>query len=128
MALSILIIIVGFTAIHSGVGEKLWIEQATSIITMISLVVIFLIKGIQSKLLVIFGKYSYAIYLIQWPLMYRYDFIYKYTPAYLGTILYLIMFLVVGILISQILIHLEIGIIKLVNCFKKRYKKNNIYN
>lgn len=95
-------IIVGYTAIHSGVGDKLIIEQSTSIITVVALVVIMLFKDIQSRFLILLGKYSYEIYLLHWPIMYRYDFIYKYFPAFLGTLLYIFIFIAFGFIFNRI--------------------------
>lgn len=84
------------TSINSGVGEEISVEQLSSLVTVLSLVGIFLLKNVQSEALMTLGKYSYEIYLIQWPLMYRYDVIYKHTPAFLGTILYILVFLAIG--------------------------------
>jgi peptidoglycan/LPS O-acetylase OafA/YrhL len=70
--------------------------QLFSIITTLAIIFLFLIKKIEFKLFYLFGLYSYEIYLFHWPLLYRYDLFYKYTPAWLATILYLIMFLGLG--------------------------------
>ena len=100
--LVLLSIAFGYTAIHSGIGEKLIVEQVISIVSVGILLLVFLIKDFHSNLLVILGKYSYEIYLIQWPLMYRYDFIYKYVPAYLGTLLYIAVFIIIGFVLNKI--------------------------
>lgn len=92
----------GYTAIHSGIGEKIIAEQLTSLITMSSGLLIVLLMNFHSDLLIFLGKYSYEIYLIQWPLMYRYDFIYKFVPAYLGTILYIAVFLIFGFILNRL--------------------------
>ncbi|OGC45548.1 hypothetical protein A2V49_01130 [candidate division WWE3 bacterium RBG_19FT_COMBO_34_6] len=91
-----------YTALNSGVGEKIMTEQLLSLCTVLSLVLILLIKDIQSGILVILGKYSYEIYLIQWPFMYRHDFIYKYTPPFLGTLIYIALFLIIGLILNRI--------------------------
>lgn len=100
----ILIILVSllfvYTSIHSDVGEKISSEALISVITTASLVLIVLIMKVQSNIFIILGRYSYQIYLIQWPLMYRYDFIYKYTPPFLGTLLYIAAFLLIGFFIK----------------------------
>ncbi len=90
------------TAVHSGIGKSIFLEQFASTVTVLSIVFIFLLKNTQFDLLVTLGKYSYEIYLIQWPLMYRYDFIYKNTPAFLGTIIYILLFIVIGYLMRRI--------------------------
>ncbi len=89
-------IIFSYLAIHSGIGEGIIIEQLISLVTMIALVLVILLIPFQSKFLILFGIYSYEIYLIQWPLMYRYDFLYKYLPAYLATFVYLFVFLLIA--------------------------------
>lgn len=91
-----------YTCINSGVGERIRVESFISSLSLVSLVFIFLLKRVQSDLLITFGKYSYEIYLIQWPLMYRYDFIYKYTQPFLGTLLYLGAFLVIGYVLNKV--------------------------
>ncbi|MDP2874363.1 MAG: acyltransferase [bacterium] len=92
----------GYTAIHSGIGGKITTEHLISLVTMSSALLIVLLMNFQSDVLIVLGKYSYEIYLIQWPLMYRYDIIYKHTPAYLGTLLYLAVFLVIGFILHRL--------------------------
>jgi peptidoglycan/LPS O-acetylase OafA/YrhL len=96
-----LVLSISYTAIHSGVGEKTTIEQSISLITMASFIFIVLLFPYHSKVLGIFGIYSYEIYLIQWPVLYRYDFLYKYFPAGIATVLYLIFFIGVSFLIKK---------------------------
>ena len=90
-----------YTAVHSGVGKGVMAEQLSSIVTMLVLIAAFLLKNVHSELLVIFGKYSYEIYLLHWPIMYRHDFIYKYLPASFGTLFYLVFFVLVGIVLNK---------------------------
>lgn len=96
-----LVLSISYTAIHSGVGEKTTIEQSISLITMASFIFIVLLFPYHSKLLGIFGIFSYEIYLIQWPVLYRYDFLYKYFPAGIATVLYLIFFIGVSFVIKK---------------------------
>lgn len=96
-----LVLSVAYTAIHSGVGEEVKYEQFISLVTMTSFLLIILLKNFQFKLLMLFGVYSYEIYLIQWPILYRYDFLYKYFPAYLATSLYLGAFLGIAYLMKK---------------------------
>jgi len=93
-----LTLLFAYTAINSGVGEGIRKEQLLSLITTMSLVFISLIKNVRSNLLITLGKSSYEIYLIHWPLMYRYDFIYKNTSAFLGTLLYIAFLSLSGLL------------------------------
>ena len=91
-----------YTSIHSNIGEGVVAEQMASLITMAALIIILLLKDFQSGFLITLGKYSYEIYLIQWPILYRYDFIYKFTPAFLGTILYILFFIFIGYILNKI--------------------------
>jgi peptidoglycan/LPS O-acetylase OafA/YrhL len=91
-----------YTAINSNVGGKLIAEQLTSLVTVASLIIVFLLKKFQSSLLLTLGKYSYEIYLIHWPLMYRYDFIFKHTTAFLGTLIYIFILIVIGFVLNKI--------------------------
>jgi peptidoglycan/LPS O-acetylase OafA/YrhL len=77
-------------------------EQLVSIITMLAIIFLFLMKKTEFRLLQILGIYSYEIYLLHWPILYRYDFIYKYLPAWLATLFYLIFFIVIGWLLKKI--------------------------
>jgi len=94
-----LIILVGifvYTIKNSGVGESPNKEQLISLISTLALTLIFILKKVDFKFLSLFGLYSYEIYLWHWPIMYRYDFIFKYLPAWLATLLYLALFLALG--------------------------------
>ncbi|MFA6995379.1 MAG: acyltransferase family protein [Patescibacteria group bacterium] len=84
---------------HSGIGFSANLEQAMSIVAVLALLGVFILKKIEFKLFYWFGVYSYEIYLLHWPLMYRYDFIYRFMPAgweWLAVILYLILFIGLG--------------------------------
>ena len=96
------VLVFGYTSIHSGVGEDKLTEQATSLITMFSLVLISTVKRIEVKFLYWFGVYSYEIYLIHWPILSRYDLLYKNLPAFLATLLYLGLFLILGYLLNKL--------------------------
>jgi peptidoglycan/LPS O-acetylase OafA/YrhL len=100
--LAVMLIIFAYTAVHSGVGESTDKEQAISLITMSALVIIFIMKKFEVRLLYFFGFYSYEIYLLHWPIMSRYDFLFKYFPAWLAAALYLILFLGLGWTLKKI--------------------------
>ena len=97
----VLIFLVIYTAFNSGVGGELNLEHSISLLTMVSLLFIFLIKNFQIRLLNLWGIYSYEIYLFHWPILYRYDILYKHMPAYLATATYLIVFLFLGFLVKK---------------------------
>lgn len=103
LLIAALLYIIGFTAINSGIGVNLRAEQQASLITMFALVILIMLKPIQSNLLILFGIYSYEIYLIQWPLMYRFDFLYKYIPASLATLVYLLVFIMLGFILTKLI-------------------------
>lgn len=90
-----------FTAYHSGVGSTPEIEQLLSLVTMAALLIVFLIKRVDINLFYFFGIYSYEIYLLHWPILYRYDILLKYLPAWLAVSLYLIVFMVLGWLLKK---------------------------
>jgi len=84
-----------------GVSREIFVEQTISILAMLSLIVFFIIKKFNINIFYILGLYSYEIYLIHWPIMYHYDFLYKYTPAWLATLLYIVIFLGLGYLLKK---------------------------
>jgi peptidoglycan/LPS O-acetylase OafA/YrhL len=98
----VFMIMFGYFSINSGVGESKNIEQTISLITMFSIIFLFVIKNFEIKLFSIFGIYSYEIYLIHWPILSRYDFMYKYLPAWLATFLYLGLFLGISYLLHKL--------------------------
>ena len=102
LALAGLIALVAYFSIHSGWSEKTIIAQSISLLTALALILIFLIKKTEFKALTILGIYSYEIYLIHWPIMYRYDIFYKFLPAAIATVLYLILFVGLGWLLSKL--------------------------
>jgi peptidoglycan/LPS O-acetylase OafA/YrhL len=89
-----LIIIAGYFAYYSAIGQSQ--EQLVSIVTVLAIIFVFILKKIEFQLLYIFGFYSYEIYLLHWPLVYRYDVLYKNLPAWLATIFYLAVCLGLG--------------------------------
>jgi len=86
----------GYTAYYSHVGDVRWLEEATSLLTGGAIVVLFMIKKFESRLLYWFGLYAYEIYLLHWPIMSRFDLFYRFTPSWLATIFYLAFFLGIG--------------------------------
>jgi peptidoglycan/LPS O-acetylase OafA/YrhL len=107
-----LIILVGYGGYHSFAGSGTYKEQLVSLLVMFGILLLFVFKKIQLGLLYIFGLYSYEIYLLHWPIISRYDFLYPYMPAWLATVIYLAIFLILGYLLSfvtdQILIKSKI--------------------
>lgn len=97
------LLIFAYFSVNSGVGKDRNVEQITSTIVMFSAIFIFTVKSFEVRFLSLFGKYSYVIYLIHWPILSRYGFIYKLTPGSFATILYLLIFLILGWGLTKVL-------------------------
>lgn len=98
-----------YTSFNSGVGLSKVMEQTISLITTLCAVFLFLIIHFKFRLFSFLGKYSYEIYLVHWPILAYYGFLYLYLPAFLATIIYLGIFIVLGIFIKRV----QSGIFKL---------------
>ncbi len=85
--------VIGYLALHTGVGDEPWIAQSLSIVTALLIVALFCIKQFEFRFLTLFGFYSFEIYLLHWPLMSRYDVFFTHLPASLALSLYLCFFL-----------------------------------
>ena len=85
-----------YTAVNSNVGTTPDLEQVTSIVTMAAVTILFLMKKFEIKLLYIIGVYSFEIYLLHWPILYHYDFVFKFLPAWLAMAAYLAIFIGLG--------------------------------
>lgn len=81
---------------NSGVGEDKFTEQLYSIIAMFITIFIFILKPIKNQFLNLLGVFSFELYLLHWPLMNRYDFIFRFIPAGLAMFLYLLVFMGIG--------------------------------
>jgi peptidoglycan/LPS O-acetylase OafA/YrhL len=103
LSLALLGYIVAYTAINSGVGQDIKIEQLISLVTTFCIVAIFDLLPINFRIFSLFGLFSYEIYLFHWPLIYRYDFLYVAFPAYLATLMYLGVFLVIAIYLNKLI-------------------------
>lgn len=77
-------------------GTTLMQTQLISLLSLLVTVFIFIIKPIKSQFLLWLGVYSFEIYLLHWPLMYRYDFLFKFLPAGVALTGYLILFILIG--------------------------------
>ncbi len=86
---------------HPTYGQSWKREVVASLITAGSIMIIFLFKKINFKILYWFGLFSFEIYLLHWPLLYRYNFLYGKIPAGITTVLYLALFLGVGYLFNR---------------------------
>ncbi len=100
LAFSILVFLYFFK--NSSVGSGYWLEQFVSLATLASIIVFFSWKNFTSRFFAIFGVYSYEIYLWHWPVIYRYDFLYRFLPPWLATFAYLFLLLVLGFLVQRL--------------------------
>jgi len=94
--LIILVFLIAYGAYHSFAGTGTYKEQLVSLLVMFGIIILFVLKKIQIGMLYIFGLYSYEVYLLHWPIMSRYDFLYPILPPWLATIAYLALFLGLG--------------------------------
>lgn len=95
-----------YTAYYSHVGDTRWVEEAVSLLTMSSALLIFIIKKTESRLLGLVGAYSYEIYLLHWPILARFDLFYRFLPSWLATVSYVIFFIALGWLLQKLVARL----------------------
>ena len=100
LSVVVLLAVIYYFFLNSGVGDKAIIEEGTSIITSLLLITLFVIKRVEIKVFYWLGIFSYEIYMFHWPLMYRYDFLFKYLPAWLALSLYFFVFIGLGFLLK----------------------------
>jgi len=81
LTLLVLLYLIGYWMINPGVGGSSWLVQAISVGAVVVTILFAWEKPVRFGLLELLGKYSYEIYLLHWPLLYRYDFILRYLPA-----------------------------------------------
>lgn len=87
---------VAYFAINSGVGKDHWAAEGISILTMFLILAFFVLKHFEVCIFSLFGAVSFEIYLLHWPILYRYDILFKYLPAGIAMLLYLVLFLAIG--------------------------------
>ncbi|MBP7005859.1 acyltransferase [Patescibacteria group bacterium] len=76
-----------YTALHSHVGEGIWPEQLTSLVTTLSILSLAILSPFRSSFLVFVGTYSYELYLLHWPFLYRYSPLFSILPGAWATLL-----------------------------------------
>jgi peptidoglycan/LPS O-acetylase OafA/YrhL len=98
----ILLTIFCYTIYKSGVGKGFLIEQGVSLISVAAIVGFFSLKKFSINFFYIIGFYSYELYLLHWPIMYRYDFLFKFLPAWAAMALYLVIFIGLGWVLQKV--------------------------
>lgn len=101
-----LLVFVSYFSLNANIGKLAIIEEVTSICIMFALIFLFIIKKSESRLLSLFGLFSYEIYLFHWPLLVRYDFLYVTLPAGLATAVYLFIFILLAILLQKVTMYI----------------------
>ncbi len=84
-----------YLGLHSAVGHGQWPEQNKSVLMVVIVIAAFMLLPFEFRFFNLLGLYSFEIYLLHWPLIYRYDFLYKFLPAGLATGLYI--FILIGL-------------------------------
>ena len=93
---------------HSMVGETWKKEEGLSVLTALAMITFFIIKKTEVRLLTLFGQFSFEIYLLHWPLLYRYHLFYQWVPAGIATLLYLSLFITLGWCYQKIFLWLSL--------------------
>jgi peptidoglycan/LPS O-acetylase OafA/YrhL len=94
--------VIAYTSYYSGVGKSFNIEQLISIVTTLAFTALFLLKKMEIRLFSLLGLYSYEIYLLHWPILYRYDVLFRFLPAWLAMFLYLALFVGMAWLLQKV--------------------------
>lgn len=102
VCLLFLIFLVTHFSVYSAVGEGIWPEQTMSMFIVILVTAVFMLKNFQIKLLEVIGKYSYEIYLLHWPIVFRYDYIFHYLPAGIATFIFLTVLLILAFVLQKV--------------------------
>lgn len=108
----IMFVIIVYVSQHTGakhwptlkalLGHSFYIEQIACIVIMLAFIVIFVLKKTQSSVLVLFGAYSYEVYLIHWPLMRSYDVFFDILPPWAAVLVWMIVFVLVSMLLQRL--------------------------
>jgi peptidoglycan/LPS O-acetylase OafA/YrhL len=94
--------IIVYSRTYSSPWDSPLKEQTVNVLTMLAVVALFTLKRFDMRFFYLFGVFSYEIYLLHWPLMYRYDIFFKHTYAWLAVVLYLGVFILLGWCLSRL--------------------------
>lgn len=75
------ITLVGYTAIHSSVGQDPLTEELISIVTSLGIIAVFGLSKLNVRILGLLGVLSYEIYLVHWPILSRYNLFTALSPT-----------------------------------------------
>ena len=99
--LLLVVLFFGFLYLVRGAVGGKWLAQIVSILSAIMALLFFILLKLRVGLLELLGEYSYELYLLHWPLMYRYDFIFAAFPVGLGMALYIVYLLFFAYLLRK---------------------------
>ncbi len=99
-----------YISFHAAINTPY--EQVVSLAATFLCIFSFVLFPLRSKYIDVVGVYSYELYLLHWPLLYRHDIFFRIFPAWFATYAYI--FLLLG---------LSMGIAKLSNKIILRIKK-----
>lgn len=91
------------TSIYSGVGINLYQEQLIAMITTLMIIFFFYFKNFEIGALSFLGILSYEIYLLHWPILARYDLLYNRLPASIATLIYIFVFIILGLVLQKLI-------------------------
>ena len=85
-AFSVLLLTVfAYLLFHAAIGTPS--EQWVSLVAVIAGIFAFITLPLRSRFVGLLGAYSFEIYLLHWPLLYRYGFWFKAVPTWIGLII-----------------------------------------
>lgn len=87
---------------HSHNAQGAIVQQLVDITAVLLLILLFIVKRINIAALRLLGVYSFEIYLVHWPLIARYNFLYTHVPAWLATLCYLIILIGLGWMLQRL--------------------------
>jgi peptidoglycan/LPS O-acetylase OafA/YrhL len=79
-----------------------FIEQLASLGALVALLVVAILKRVESRFLHLFGVYSFETYLLHWPLLSRYDVFFRHLQPWLAPFVWLAVFIGAGWLLQRI--------------------------
>lgn len=100
-----------YFAVYSGVNTPS--EEPISIVILFLFLLLFLLAPFRSRLFRWLGIYSYEMYLIHWPLLFRHDILFFTLPAWFATVAYMAILLAIGFVmawVSKNIFHLRSNI------------------
>jgi peptidoglycan/LPS O-acetylase OafA/YrhL len=96
-----LLVVMGFLYLHGHTDQNAS-RQFVDLLGVVALMALFMLTRLTFGFLQLLGAYSFEIYLIHWPIISRYTQMYAHLPAWLATLLYLVILIALGYGLQQI--------------------------